>query len=521
MADPLQTPFYITTAISYPNGRPHIGHAYEAIAADVIARFQRLQGRRVRFQTGTDEHGLKMARKAEEQGRTPADLADEMSGYFRDMCDALNVSYDRFIRTSEPDHHRASQAIWQAMEAAGDLYLDRYEGWYSVRDEAYYDESELQVAEGGERLSPQGTPVEWTVEESWFFRLSKYQDQLAELLKTPGWLEPASRRNEMIAFVEGGLRDLSVSRTSFDWGVKVPGSDGHVMYVWVDALTNYLTGLGYPGNMGDLWPASLHLIGKDIVRFHTIYWPAFLMSAKLPVPQHVFGHGFLLNRGQKESKSLGNVTDPLALADKFGVDALRYFLLREVAFGQDGSYSPEAIVLRTNAELANSFGNLAQRTLSMIAKNMDGKLEAFYAADADAALLSLVRSACAEELPREFNDLNFSIGIEAWMRAVYACNQYVDDQAPWTLKKTDPARMKAVLQTLFMALRNLTIAIQPVVPTKAGALLDQLGVPVEERSYAALGDTDWFNRLVASGYTVAPPTPLFPRLELPETEAAA
>jgi methionyl-tRNA synthetase len=521
MADPLQTPFYITTAISYPNGRPHIGHAYEAIAADVIARFQRLQGRRVRFQTGTDEHGLKMARKAEEQGRTPADLADEMSGYFRDMCDALNVSYDRFIRTSEPDHHRASQAIWQAMEAAGDLYLDRYEGWYSVRDEAYYDESELQVAEGGERLSPQGTPVEWTVEESWFFRLSKYQDQLAELLKTPGWLEPASRRNEMIAFVEGGLRDLSVSRTSFDWGVKVPGSDGHVMYVWVDALTNYLTGLGYPGNMGDLWPASLHLIGKDIVRFHTIYWPAFLTSAKLPVPQHVFGHGFLLNRGQKESKSLGNVTDPLALADKFGVDALRYFLLREVAFGQDGSYSPEAIVLRTNAELANSFGNLAQRTLSMIAKNMDGKLEAFYAADADAALLSLVRSACAEELPREFNDLNFSIGIEAWMRAVYACNQYVDDQAPWTLKKTDPARMKAVLQTLFMALRNLTIAIQPVVPTKAGALLDQLGVPVEERSYAALGDTDWFNRLVASGYTVAPPTPLFPRLELPETEAAA
>ena len=258
MAD---TPFYITTAISYPNGRPHIGHAYEAIAADVIARFHRLQGRRVRFQTGTDEHGLKMARKAEEQGRTPADLADEMSGYFRSMCDALNVSYDRFIRTSEPDHHRASQAIWQAMEAAGDLYLDRYEGWYSVRDEAYYDESELVEGEGGEKLSPQGTPVEWTVEESWFFRLSKYQDQLLELLKTPGFLEPASRRNEMIAFVEQGLRDLSVSRTSFDWGVKVPGSDGHVMYVWVDALTNYLTGLGYPDDMGDMWPASLHLHG--------------------------------------------------------------------------------------------------------------------------------------------------------------------------------------------------------------------------------------------------------------------
>ena len=363
MAD---TPFYITTAISYPNGRPHIGHAYEAIAADVIARFQRLQGRRVRFQTGTDEHGLKMARKAEEQGRTPADLADEMSGYFRSMCDALNVSYDRFIRTSDPDHHRASQAIWQAMEAAGDLYLDRYEGWYSVRDEAYYDESELVEGEGGAKLSPQGTPVEWTVEESWFFRLSKYEGQLLELLKTTGFLEPASRRNEMIAFVEQGLRDLSVSRTSFDWGVKVPGSDGHVMYVWVDALTNYLTGLGYPDDMGDMWPASLHLIGKDIVRFHTIYWPAFLMSANLPLPKKVFGHGFLLNRGQKESKSLGNVTDPLALAETFGVDALRYFLMREVAFGQDGSYSPEAIVQRANGELGNAFGNLAQRTQFMV-----------------------------------------------------------------------------------------------------------------------------------------------------------
>lgn len=524
MADPETAPFYITTAISYPNGRPHIGHAYEAIAADVIARFQRLNGRRVRFQTGTDEHGLKMARKAEEQGRTPSDLADEMSGYFRAMCDALNVSYDRFIRTSEPDHHRASQAIWQAMEAAGDLYLDRYEGWYSVRDEAYYDASELVEGEGGEKLSPQGTPVEWTVEESWFFRLSKYQQPLIDLLNTPGFLEPASRRNEMIAFVEQGLRDLSVSRTSFDWGVKVPGSDGHVMYVWVDALTNYLTGLGYPDDMPDgmstYWPASLHLIGKDIVRFHTVYWPAFLMSAKLPVPQKVFGHGFLLNRGQKESKSLGNVTDPIDLAERFGVDALRYFLMREVAFGQDGSYSPEAIVLRANAELANSFGNLAQRTLSMIVKNMDGRLEAFEQADADVALLQTVAIACGTELPRAFNDLSFSTGIEAWLRAVYACNQYVDEQAPWALKKTDPVRMKAVLQTLFVALRDLAIAIQPVVPDKAAALLDQLGIPDNERSYAALPDTNWFARLVADGFTVAAPTPLFPRLELPAEEPA-
>lgn len=520
MAD-TDTPYYITTAINYPNGRPHIGHAYEGIAADVIARFQRLKGRRVRFQTGTDEHGLKMARKAEEQGRTPRDLADEMSGYFREMDERLNISFDRFIRTVEDDHHRASQAIWQRMEAAGDLYLDRYEGWYSVRDEAYYDESELKEAEDGQKLSPQDTPVEWTVEESWFFRLSKYEEPLLELLKTPGFLEPASRRNEMIAFVEQGLRDLSVSRTSFDWGVKVPGSENHVMYVWVDALTNYLTGLGFPDDTEEMrafWPASLHLIGKDIVRFHTIYWPAFLMSAQLPIPKAVFGHGFLLNRGQKESKSLGNVTDPLQLADQFGVDALRYFLMREVAFGQDGSYSPEAIVTRANAELANSFGNLAQRTLSMIAKNMDGAIEDFDPSEEDKALLKTVRDACAEELPREFERLAFSVGIEAWIKAVYACNQYVDEQAPWALKKTDPQRMKAVLQTLFIALRDLGIAIQPVVPEKAAALLDQLGIPSDERDFAALSDNGWFVRLVESGFTVGKPTPIFPRLELPEGE---
>ena len=519
----MSKPFYITTAINYPNGRPHIGHAYEAIAADVIARFQRLRGRDVRFQTGTDEHGLKMARKAEEQGITPRELADEMSGYFRAMDDALNISFDRFIRTVEEDHHKASQAIWQAMEAKGDLYLDRYEGWYSVRDEAYYDESELVEGEGDAKLSPQGTPVEWTVEESWFFRLSNYEDALLKLLKTDGFLEPDSRRNEMIAFIEGGLRDLSVSRTSFDWGVKVPGSDNHVMYVWVDALTNYLTGLGYPdmgGDMDAFWPADLHLIGKDIVRFHTIYWPAFLMSADLPLPKKVFGHGFILNRGQKESKSLGNVTDPMELAEQFGVDNLRYFLMREVAFGQDGSYSAEAIVTRCNAELANSFGNLAQRTLSMIFKNMDGKIESFEGSGVDAELQAKVRSACLS-LIDQFEALNFSSGIEAWMEGVWACNQYVDDQAPWALKKTDPERMKTVLLTIFTVLRDLAIAIQPVAPDKSAQVLDLLGVPEAERNFEALGDDQWFERLAGSDYVLAKPTPIFPRLELPAAEEKA
>lgn len=513
------TPFYITTAISYPNGRPHIGHAYEAIAADVIARFQRLSGRRVRFQTGTDEHGLKMARKAEEQGRTPADLADEMSGYFREMCDALNVSYDRFIRTSEPDHHRASQAIWQAMEASGDLYLDRYEGWYSVRDEAYYDESELVEGEGGEKLSPQGTPVEWTVEESWFFRLSKYEGQLLELLKSPGFLEPASRRNEMIAFVEQGLRDLSVSRTSFDWGVKVPGSEGHVMYVWVDALTNYLTGLGYPDDMGGYWPTNLHLIGKDIVRFHTIYWPAFLMSAKLPVPQKVFGHGFLLNRGQKESKSLGNVTDPLELAERFGVDALRYFLIREVAFGQDGSYSPEAIVQRANGELGNAFGNLAQRTLGFIAKNLEGYLPAIRGHDAaDTALFETVDRAITTEIPQAFESLALQQAVEAWLQAVFACNAYIDAQAPWTLRKTDPERMETVLATLYICIAQLAVAISPVIPASSAKLLDMLGVPEDLCNLKGIR-SHWYSPLAESDYQLAAPTPLFPRLELPAEDA--
>ena len=519
MADP----YYITTAIHYPNGKPHIGHAYETIAADVIARFQRLMGREVRFQTGTDEHGLKMAHKARDLGLTSRELADDMSGYFKALFDLLEISYDRFIRTTDDDHHRASQAIWGAMERAGDLYLDRYEGWYSVRDEAYYDEGELTEGEGGVKLSPQGTPVEWTEEETWFFRLSKYQEPLLHLLRTPGFLEPASRRNEMIAFVERGLQDLSVSRTSFDWGVKVPGSDGHVMYVWVDALTNYLTGVGYPdgGELWDkFWPANLHLIGKDIVRFHTIYWPAFLMSAGIALPKKVFGHGFLLNRGVKESKSLGNVTDPMELAERFGVDPLRYFLMAEVTFGQDGSYSAEALVNKCNAELANSFGNLVQRTLSMIVKNMDGRLASFEKSEADEVLLAKVKAASSVELPREFEALNFSVGIEAWLRAVYACNQYVDEQAPWTLKKTDPDRMKAVLQTLLVAIRDLAIAIQPVVPAKAAVVLDMLGLPETERDYASLSDGDWFDRLVAGGHEIAAPTPVFPRLELPAVDAA-
>ena len=501
----MSEPYYITTAISYPNGKPHIGHAYEAIAADAMARFRRAQGLDVRLITGTDEHGLKMVQTARGQGRDIREFADEMSGYFRDMCHGLNISYDAFVRTTEPRHYEASQKIWKAMEANGDLYLDRYEGWYSVRDEAFYDESELIAGEGGEKLSPQGTPVEWTKEETWFFRLSNYQDRLLQLYSdNPDFIRPESRRNEVIRFVEGGLKDLSVSRTSFDWGVPVPGSPGHVMYVWVDALTTYMTGVGFaddPEAYDRFWPADVHLIGKDIVRFHAVYWPAFLMSAGFKLPKQVFGHGFLLARGEKMSKSLGNVVDPMELAQRYGVDALRYFLLREVSFGQDGSYSNEAIVARVNAELANSFGNLAQRSLSMIFKNLDGVLPAAGEALDDQALLDEVRQACAS-LESEFDRFAFSAGLDAWMGAVFACNQYIDTAAPWALRKADPERMAEVLGTLVVAIRMLAEAVWPIIPASAEKLVALID-----------GGKD--------GKPIAQPTPIFPRLELAEGEEEA
>jgi methionyl-tRNA synthetase len=516
-------PFYITTAISYPNGRPHIGHAYEAIATDAIARFHRMRGREVFFLTGTDEHGLKMAQAARERGIAPAEFADEMSSYFREMDENLNISFDRFIRTTEPAHHQASQTLWQAMADKGDIYLGRYEGWYSVRDEAYYAEDELVVADSGEKLSPQGTEVQWTVEESWFFKLSAYQDRLlAHYAANPDFIRPESRRNEVLRFVEGGLADLSISRTSFDWGVKVPGSDNHVMYVWLDALTNYLTGIGYPGDaatFGKYWPADVHIIGKDVVRFHAVYWPAFLMSAGIALPKQVFGHGFLLSRGEKMSKSLGNVVDPNALVAAFGADQLRYFLLREVTFGQDGSYSPEAIVTKVNADLSNSFGNLAQRTLTQIVRNLGGGLPEIHGHnDADNALFDVVCETVATTMPRFYAELALGHAAEAWMKAVFACNAYIDEQAPWALKKTDPARMETVLATLYICIAMLAVAIRPVIPASADKLLDAMGVSDDLRTFDGI-QSHWYSPLAESLFRLGPPAPLFPRLELPENEA--
>lgn len=504
-------PYYITTAISYPNGRPHIGHAYEAVTADAIARYHRQDGRDVRFQTGTDEHGLKMVQTARDRGVETRALADEMSGYFKEMADRLNVSYDRFIRTVDADHHVASQTIWQKMADAGDMYLDRYEGWYSVRDEAFYDEKELVAGEGDEKLSPQGTPVEWTAEETWFFRLSKYQQPLLDFYAAnPDFIQPDTRRNEVLRFVEGGLNDLSVSRTSFDWGVKVPGSEGHVMYVWLDALTNYLTGVGYPdltGPLGKYWPADLHLIGKDIVRFHAVYWPAFLMSANIALPKRVFGHGFLLNRGEKMSKSVGNVTDPIELIDRFGVDSLRYFLLREVSFGQDGSYSEEAIVTRCNADLANNLGNLAQRCLSIIAKNGAAVPVAGEATAAEEALVESVRAAEAG-MRAAMGDLAIHNALDAIWNAARDANQYFADQAPWSVRKTDAARADTILYYAAEAIRRIAVMARWAIPESADKLLDLLGQGADARNFDAL------NRSIVTGTPLPAPSGVFPRLEM-------
>ena len=507
--------FYITTAISYPNGAPHIGHAYELIATDAIARFKRLDGFDVFFLTGTDEHGQKMLQTAAKEGVTARELADRNAAVFRRMATALNASNDDFIRTTEERHHRTCQEIWQRMQDKGDIYLAKYSGWYSVRDEAYYAESETTVGGDGVRRGPTGTPVEWVEEESYFFRLSAYQDRLLALYESqPDFISPEERRNEIVSFVKGGLKDLSVSRTAFDWGIPVPGDPKHVMYVWVDALTNYVTATGYPHETprSHYWPADVHIIGKDIVRFHAVYWPAFLMSADWPLPKRVFGHGFLFNRGEKMSKSVGNVIDPFTLADHYGVDQLRYFFLREVPFGQDGNYSHEAIVNRINADLANDLGNLAQRSLSMIAKNLDGVVPAPGAfTQADSAIL-----ASAYALPDKAREAMKNLALhhvlaEIW-RVVGDANRYFASEEPWVKRKSDPERFATILYVTAEALRAVGIMAQPVIPGAASALLDLLGVAPESRGFAQVGEGD----RIAPGAKLPGPAPIFPRYVEPE-----
>ncbi|CAM3812987.1 methionine--tRNA ligase [Tsukamurella ocularis] len=510
--------FYITTAIAYPNGVPHIGHAYEYIATDVIARFQRLDGREVFFLTGTDEHGLKMQQTAAKEGVETKALADRNAAAFEALQRAVGSTFDRFIRTTDADHYEASKAIWQKMVDAGDIYLGKYSGWYSVRDEAYYAEDETTVTEDGTRVSTDtGTEVEWTEEASYFFKLSAYQDRLLALLdREGGYLEPATRRNEIVSFIKGGLKDLSISRDTFDWGVPVPGDPDHVMYVWVDALTNYLTGAGYPDTESEqfttFWPPTLQIIGKDIIRFHAVYWPAFLMSAGIELPERVFAHGFLFNKGEKMSKSVGNVVDPHALIAEYGLDALRFFLLREVSFGQDGSYSHEAIVGRINADLANELGNLAQRSLSMINKNCAGTVPTPGPFTPEDEALLARADGLLETSRRHVGNQALHLYLEAIWEVLAETNRYFSAQEPWKLKASDPERMGTVLYTTAEVVRQVALLLQPVMPESAEELLTLLEQPKDRRTFDAVGTR------LAAGTALPKPQGVFPRYVEPESD---
>ena len=511
--------YCISSAIPYANGAPHIGHAYERIAQDAFARFKRLDGYDVLSLSGMDEHGQKMQQTAAREGLTPQGLADRTAAQFLAMNRLLGTEADDVVRTTEPRHRLAAQEIWRRMEARGDVYLSSYEGWYSVRDEAFHDEADLVAGPDGSRLAPTGTPVEWVAEESWFFRLSAYGDRLlAHYAAHPDFVVPETYSNEVTSFVARGLKDLSISRTAFDWGVPVPGDPKHVMYVWVDALTNYLTGTGFPDETDPrarFWPADAHVIGKDISRFHAVFWPAFLLSAGIPLPRQVVVHGFLFNKGEKMSKSVGNTVSPASLAEHYGVDPLRYFLLREVPFGQDGSYSHGAIVARINADLANGIGNLAQRSLSMISKNCGGRVpdwgtltEADRAILAEAdALLGQARDAMDHHAPHDY--------LAAAWRVVASADRYFAGEEPWVKRKTDPARMATVLAVVAEVVREIAILAQPAMPGAMARLLDLLAVPEDARDFAHLGPE---HRLVP-GTALPAPSGVFPRYV--EAEPAA
>jgi methionyl-tRNA synthetase len=527
--------YYITTPIYYVNDVPHIGHAYTSVASDVLARFMRLDGRDVKFLTGTDEHGQKVEKSAEKAGIDPQTFTDNVSVAFRNLGDLLNLSNDDFIRTTEERHKIAAQALWKKLEENGAIYLGKYAGWYSVRDEAFYAESELI-----DKMAPTGAPVEWVEEPSYFFALSKFQDKLLEFYEqNPGFICPSSRKNEVVSFVKSGLHDLSVSRTSFKWGIPVPrhceedsqnantdaatsvgsprysrdDASEHIMYVWLDALTNYMSAVGYPNldsaDFTKFWPADLHIIGKDILRFHAVYWPAFLMAADLALPKRVFAHGWWTNDGQKMSKSIGNVVSPEDLIEEFGRDPVRYFLMREMIFGNDGNYSRSSLIARINSELANNIGNLAQRTLSFVQKNADGIVPLCHSTEGgnpaiNCALLELARS-LRPKFVAAMEEQDINSVLDGAINLASEANIYIDQKAPWNLKKTDPEEMKRVLYVLLEVLRYIGIYMQPFTPTAAAKLLDLLAISKDQRSFS-----DIEKRLIP-GTKLPEPEPIFPR----------
>ena len=510
----------MTTPIYYVNDAPHIGHAYTTLACDVLARFKRLDGYDVKFLTGTDEHGQKVEKSALAAGVDPKTFTDKVSQNFRDLADLMNFSHDDFIRTTEERHKHSVQDLWQKLMDKGEIYLDSYSGWYAVRDEAFYGEGELTDGPDGNKVAPSGAQVEWVEEPSYFFKLSAWGDKLLKFYDdNPDFIAPQSRRNEVLSFVKGGLRDLSVSRTTFNWGVPVPGDDDHIMYVWLDALTNYITGVGYPemdsGEYATYWPCDLHMVGKDILRFHAVYWPAFLLAAGLEAPKRVYAHGWWTNEGEKISKSTGNVIDPIDLVARYGLDQVRYFLLREVPFGNDGDFSHQAMVNRMNGELANDLGNLAQRVLSMVAKNCDGAVPQYGdLSPEDVKMLDFAMNNLVSTVRIDIDRQAFNEVLEDIWVVIRMANGYVDQQAPWKLKKEDPDRMATVLYVLTETIRHIALLLQPFMPDTMARMLDQLAVSPDHRSFEFLGDD---HRLIP-GTALPAPEGVFPRFVVEDGE---
>ena len=513
-----KTPYYITTPIYYVNDKPHIGHAYTTLACDVLARFKRLDGFEVMLLTGTDEHGQKVQAAASQAGLSPQEFTDKVSQNFKALLGVMNFSHDQFIRTTEQRHYKSAQAMWALLKEKGHIELGIYAGWYSVRDECFFAESELK-----EGKAPTGAPVEWVEEPSYFFKLSAWQDKLLKFYDdNPDFIGPEARKNEMRKFISDGLDDISISRTTFDWGIPVPDDEGHVMYVWLDALTNYITALnwheeghagegekGHEGKFQKFWPADLHMVGKDILRFHAVYWPAFLMAADLPIPKRIFAHGWWTNEGQKISKSLGNVIDPLALAQQYGLDQTRYFLMREVPFGRDGDFVRASMIQRINSDLANDLGNLAQRCLSMIAKNLEGKMPHLPAKlQAEDAALLAEAAGLLQAVRRHMEGQAFHEALRIIWEVIAHANRYIDQMAPWALRKTDPNRMAEVLAVVAETLRQIVILLQPFMPEASEILLDQMGCDKASRDFSVLGEE---GRGGLGGQNINKPEGVFPR----------
>jgi len=483
--------FYITTPIYYPSGEPHMGHAYSSIIADVLARFMRNDNNNVFFLTGTDEHGLKIQKAAEKNNSDPLSYCDKISQIFKDLTKKLNLSNDDFIRTTEKRHHKAVIEIWNRLVKSGDIYLSKYKGWYSVSDEAYYNSDEIVEKNGKKFSSFSGSPVEWVEEESFFFKLSAWEKKLLEFYdKNDKFILPLSRRNEVINFVKSGLKDLSVSRTSFSWGIKVPNNEKHVIYVWLDALTNYLSALNFPNTNDELfknfWPASVHVIGKDILRFHAIYWPAFLLAANIKPPNRVFGHGWILSGDEKMSKSKGNILNPLEIIKNYGIDELRYYLMKEVSHGSDGSISLESLESCINSDLANNYGNLCQRVFSFIKNNCNNKvIKTNKLSNNDNNLIKQTN-----DLTKNLRNLIYDQNINAYIKSVinisFLTNKYINDEEPWKLKNTDTEKMNNILHISLEQIAKISILLNPIIPHASDKVLDALNVNKKIRNFSFL-----------------------------------